>query len=226
MTWRLHPLVFFTALVGLGLVGLGVAGCGGKQTPQRTVAAYAGALEREDAAAARALMSPELREATSAEQFEADFARRVSAGRSLQRQLRVAADSEATLTATLDWSRYEAIDLVWDDGRWSITSGVADVGDRSTPRAAVRTFVRAVSAGDAELLLALVPSEARGWTTVEEIASWLIEHEAELAERVALIEASLDRPLVEAGERATLNYGPSTLELVHEQGGWVIVDFD
>jgi hypothetical protein len=186
--------------------------------------AYARALERDDAAAASALLAPAARAGRSAEQLHAAFARRRDVGPELRRQARRAAESEAIVEAGLAYSRYETLSLGYIDGAWRITGGVADVSDTSTPRAAVVTFLRGVGGGDAAAVLSVIPSAARAYTGVPEVQAWLAENATELEEIVALVELALARGLTEQGDNATLAYGASVMRLEREPQGWVIVD--
>lgn len=214
-----------TSFIAFALA-LGAIACGGARTPQATVAAYERALRHDDAASALALTTAEYRAATPRERFVAEFDRRVAAGRSLRDQLAVAAEADAVLTASIPYSRYESVSLGFIDGQWRITGGVADMWDRSTPRAAVVAFVRAVTARDARGIVGLVPAEFLAHAGEAEIEQWLVSNETELTEMVALIEAELDQPIVAAGDSAIFHYGDASIRLRRENGGWVIVDFN
>ncbi len=212
--------------LALGILALVLVGCGRGDTPQDAARDYARAVRHDDPGLALSLSSEALRERTSEDRFAADFQRRVDAGDSLVEGLRHAADSDASLTASLPYSEYEKLELAFIDGRWRIVGGVAEFFGQRTPRAALVTFIRAVEAGDTQVLLAVVPAEYRSRIDASDLDEWLDRRADELAETLALLRSSLDAEIPEHDGRAVFRYGAREMEFVREDGRWVIADFE
>lgn len=201
-------------------------GCAGGRTPQHALREYRDALAHDRAGEAWRLMSEDARAATSRERHDAEFARRVEAGRPLREALRDAGSAEAQLSASLPYSRYETAELAWIDGRWQIVDGVGRFYSQATPRDATISFIRAIEQGDAAALRRLAPASYRGQMSEDDVMAWLEREADTLEELVSLLSASIDAPIAEAGAVAVLRYGASELRLANEGGRWVIVDFD
>jgi len=213
------------AIGALGWLVVPSLGCGGAATPQRTVQEYRNAIRSNSPGKAHALLSTDARLATPNDRFLASFQRRVDAGRPLLDQLEHATNADAHLTATLQYSRYERVEMELVEGRWVITSGLGELYSQSSPRATATSFIRSVQANDAQALLRLVPAEYRTRMSVEDMASWLELRADELAETIALLELHLDQPIGITGTNATLRYGVGEMTFVLEGGRWMIENF-
>lgn len=202
------------------------AGCARAATPQQAVQRYAGALASSDQAAAERLLSDDARERYTGERGDVAFEQRVAAGEPLVEALRDAADQSATVRASLPYGDFDAIELELRDDRWVITSGVADLYGRSSPRDCYRALVRAIQARDEAALWELMPGAFRAEVTRDRLREWMEDSDAELTETADLLVLAADAPIQEVGDRATLRYGARILEMRREGAGWVVWDFE
>lgn len=200
-------------------------GCGGASTPQRTAADYEGAVKSGASERAWRLHTQDYRASVSRDRFESDFERRVEAAADVVPALEHASNSDASLTAELPYSEYETVELAFVDGAWRITAGVGQLYSQSTPRETIVSFIRAVEAGNAAALMPLVPPEFRAQMSEADLERWLDESADDLAQTVALLKSSVDGPIYESGDSATIRYGASTMTLRRESGRWLIEDF-
>ncbi|MCY1062509.1 hypothetical protein [Nannocystis sp. SCPEA4] len=179
--------------------------------------AYARALAADDPAAAYALLSPELRAATSKEAFTARWktqaAERAAAKAALDTlppALKAPVRGGETLHegAVLSWAQV-------GDG-YQVVSGLPDLPDLSTPAGAIRAFVLAVRRADLDALSALL---------ADDLSSRLRD---DWNRRADLLEQLLKQPgaieYTPGMERAILRYEPGrALTLEQTPQGWRIV---
>lgn len=194
-------------------------------TPAGAVEAYAQALRQGDGRTAHALLSEAYRERFDAERFAEQVERY-----DRETDAMVQALSSDTLTvhetAHVTLVNGTEVTLVREArGRWRIASPTALYYDQSTPRNALLAFVRAMRNERWEALLRLMPERARGDLTAEELGENLIAQRHETERMLALLEASLDAPIEEIGDRATMPYGDRfAVRFVREGSLWKIED--
>jgi hypothetical protein len=122
----------------------------------------------------------------------------------------------------------ERVPLVLEGGRWRIDGPVYEAWGQGTPRAALRTFIRALDARRYDVVLRLVPDRYRAALSVDRLREFWEgakkdEHRA-LLER---IRAAVAGPLTENGDEARLAVPPDReVVLWREDGVWRIVDPD
>ncbi len=216
-----------TRAVCLCLVSsLAAAGCGGTSpTPSRTLDALADALRRGDAPAAYALMSSRYRERVPLAELERLM-------REQPEEIRATADAIERPLAVEEEARAhlrtgEQVELRFEDGAWQVVSEVVDYYARSTPREAVRSFVRAIEHRRYDVALALLPAAEREHLTEEQLRTqWEGEAREEIERLVAALRLALDQsPVQESGDRAVMPYGDRfRVVLVRESGLWCIED--
>jgi hypothetical protein len=213
----------WSGLLFLGLSGAACATRSQQAGPQRALSELATALGNGDSKAAYALMSDAYRE----QHTLADFQKQIKANPGEARQL------AAALTHPLKTRRYADIELSGGEritlenraGRWLFATPVLDFYSQSTPRKALQSFVRAVEAQRWDVVLGLMPDAERGDLTAQTLGKNLLSQSEELERLVALLKASLDSPIEEVADRATMPYGESfTARLVREYGRWKIED--
>lgn len=197
----------------------------GGSTPQDSLRVYQTALDTGDQEAAWNLMSPAYQARTSNERFELEFDRRMEDRDALINELHSAVSSDASLNASLSFSRHETITLGFIDGQWQITSGVANFYDRSTPQLALIAFINAIENSNTEELLLLVPSEYRIQMDLDDLDRWLIDEADALNETITLLRANADAPITEANGTAILRYGNQEMRFIQEGLDWKIEDF-
>lgn len=202
-------------------------GCSGNAAgPNRTLNEYSRALERRDYDRAYKLMSAEYRSRNSKEDFKrmlADNPREVAETASRLRSAR----GDLEVTAELRYGLGDRLQLVREGGSWRIAANPVDFYGQSTPREALRSFLRAYSLKRWDVLLRFVPDNYRKRMTVETIKTQF-EGEAaeEIARMMAMIAANVDEPINEQGNDARLRYGDSEVVFVREERAWKIKDLD
>jgi hypothetical protein len=202
-------------------------GCGGHSAgPNRTLNEYSRALERRDYDRAYKLMSDEYRSRNSKEDFKrmlVDNPREVSETASRLRSAR----GDLEVTAELRYGLGDRLQLVREGGEWRIAANPVDFYGQSTPREALRSFLRAYSLKRWDVLLRFVPENYRKRMTVETIKTQF-EGEAreDIARTMAMIAANVDEPINEQGSDARLRYGEAEVVFIREERAWKIKDLD
>ncbi len=132
------------------------------------------------------------------------------------------------ITAEVPVAGGETLSLRWDQGRWSVEGCAIDFYDQSTPRSALRAFVRAMERRRYDVVLRLVPADDREGMSEERMREAFEGEAREEVERlVAALRESLDAPIEVVGDRATMAYGEgATLQLVREGADWKVEDPD
>lgn len=213
----------------LGLIFvLLVAGCG-SATPDPMVALrrYTDAAARGDCHAAYDMMSSEYQAETTEEEFcramrenPAEFREAVDALRRVS--------GEPDIVARVRYGLGDEISFVQEGGSWRIDSPVLDFYRQSTPREALRSFVRAIERRRYDVILRFVPNEYRERMSAEQLRElWEGSKREEIQQLLENLRASLDEPIEETGDRATMQYMDRyTCRFVREDGVWKIEDPD
>lgn len=210
------------------LLALLLSACAARQgSPEVTVRSFADALDDGRYEAAYALLGESYRRRVSLEDFVRHIEAHPQEARELAALLAHPAETEA-ITARVPFPDGDALELVWEDGRWRVVGNTVDFYDQSTPRAALRSFVRAMERRRYDVVLRFVPEADREGMTVEHMReAWEGEGREEIDRLVANLRANLDRPIEIVGDRATMTYGDSyTVQFVREDGVWRIEDPD
>jgi hypothetical protein len=214
--------VLFGVLVGLG------AGCAHRpEEPGATVASFGAALVRGDLRVAYQLTSTEFQHRVPFEAFAASLA--AAGGEPAALGQRMVAEAPAVAPRVdVTLALGERVPLVLEAGRWRIDGPVFEAWGQGTPRAALRTFVRALDAHRYDVVLRLVPDRYRGGLSAERLRSfWEGEHTDEHRALLERIRAAAAAPLTETGDEARLSLPPGEeVRLVKEAGQWRIEDLD
>jgi len=207
----------------LGLIGCGATSRTHTAAPADALAAYAQAVQRRDQAAAYKLMSEAFRRRVP---FE-DFRRQMDADRA-----ELAGDTKALQENAERWGAsvevslggQEQLMLVREGNSWRLDAQPFEPYGQGTPRAALRTFVRAVQARRYDVLLRLVPTRYRGAVTVEKLrAFWEGERSTRNHALIRELRLALESRVIEEGDEAFLTYGANhQARLVREDGLWRI----
>jgi hypothetical protein len=191
--------------------------------PGDALAAFGEALARGDLRAAYAMTSEDLRRRVPFQAFAAGFQGPAADPATLGRRIaseapRLAPRVEVELAAG------ERVPLVFEAGQWRVDGPVYEAWGQETPRAAIRTFVRALDARRYDVLLRLVPDRIRGALTAERLRKFWEESDADAHRRLlSKVRAVTATPLVEAGEEAHVPLADGgEVRLVREPGGWKI----
>lgn len=218
------PLMRWSAL----LSSLVVVGCAGAATsPNDTLREYTDAAARGDCHTAYSLMSSEYRAETARDDFcEAMRENPTEFREAIVALRRVSGDPE--IVARVRYGLGDEISFVMDDGGWRIDSPVLDFYRQTTPREALRSFVRAIERRRYDVILQFVPNEYRERMSADGLRElWEGSKREEIQQMLENLRASLDEPIEETGDRATMQYMDRfTCRFVREDGAWRIEDPD
>ena len=215
--------------VALGLIfALGLPACAHRsEEPAATMASFGAALARGDLRAAYQLTSVAFQRRMPYDAFAAGLVAAGGEPAALGRRLVAEAAAVAPRVAvTLELG--EEVPLVLEGGRWRIDGPVYESWGQATPRAAVRTFVRALDAHRYDIVLRLIPERYRGGLSAEQLRLfWEGDHKDEHQALLARVRAAARGPLTETGDEARLSVSPDrVVKLVREAGLWKIEDPD
>ena len=213
-----------TALFALA----GSSGCAGRsamRTPEAAVEAFAEALREGDHGDIHRMLSAEYRERVSEDELRERLERNPAEREELS-ALMAHPTGETDITAEVPFGHGEVLRLRFEDGRWRLVGNVFDFYDQSTPRAALRSFVRAIERERYDVVLRFVPNADREGVTEEQLrAAWEGEGREAIARLLENLRASLDNPITQSGDHATMPYGERfTAELLFEDGVWKVED--
>jgi hypothetical protein len=213
--------------VALGVL-LVVSACGGRashRTPESALEAFSAALRDRDYAAAHRLLSAEYRAEVSVDELRDRLESNPEEREELAALLaRPAGESE--ITAEVPYGDGEVLRLRFEAGRFRLVGNVFDFYDQSTPRAALRSFVRAIERQRYDMVLRFVPNADReGMTEARLREAWEGPNRESIARLIANLRAGLDNPITRTGDHATMPYGDRfTAELIFEDGVWKVAD--
>jgi hypothetical protein len=211
----------FATVVALGAIA---AGCAHPAAgPGATAAAFGAAIERGDLKTAYGLLSADARKRLPYEAFAALLASDAAEARAFGRRLGTEA-ARAPARAEVALAPGETVPLVLEDGQWRIEGPAYEPWAQSTPRAALRTFIRALDERRYDVVLRLVPNRYRGDLTVEKLRQyWEQERKDEHVALLTRLRAAAGAPIVESGDEARMPYGPEReVRFVREEGRWKI----
>jgi len=232
------------------LAALLAVGCGGQvqsaQGPSETLRAYATAWSQGRADDAYRLLSNDAKRQVSLEAFRRMVRENPDEARDIARALSRPA-SPPVVTATVTSPGGEVLELVFEDGRWTIDGTGIDRYGQATPRQAIEGFVRAFERGRYDVLMRYVPEAERegradvmwgeqgaggGAATSDALTAealkkaWTGEQKSYITTIVQAIKSALDTARIEQTEdHAAMPYGAGgTVLLVREGGKWKIED--
>ncbi|MGD8863191.1 MAG: hypothetical protein PVI30_24465 [Myxococcales bacterium] len=219
----------FRALACGLLLGCAVAGCRSAQppppTPEATVMRFSRALNQGQLKEAYGLMSREYRQRVSFERFEQQLKENpeetIEMGNALGR-----VHGEAEQQAVLRYGDDQEMRLERESGGWAIATPVVDFYDQSNPRAALRSFVRAMERKRYDVVMRLVPDADKEGITTERMAeAWSGDGREEVERMLESLRNHMEAPIEVTGNRATMPYGDRTrVQFVREDGVWKIED--
>lgn len=195
--------------------------------PEQTLNRYVDSAMRGDCRSAYELMSEEYQDERTEEEFcqamrnnPDEFQQTVSALRERS--------GDPEIVARLRYGIGDEISFIQENGQWRIDSPVLDFYRQSTPREALRSFVRAIERRRYDVILRFVPSEYRERMSVESLRElWEGEKRDEIQQLLENLRTSLEEPIEETGDRATMQYMDRyTCRFVREGGLWLIEDPD
>ena len=212
-------------LLSLLLASTG-AGCAHAQRgPAEVLSDFGAAVDRKDYAAAYALMAADYRRRIP---FD-DFRRQLDGGgpevQAIGHRLKDEA-ARTPLQIDVEVDLGQKLALILEGGQWRVAAHPFDLYAQQTPRAALRSFVRAVELGHYDALLRLIPNRYRVTVTVEKLHDYW-EGERKSANRKLLkdLRANIGAPIVETGDEARMPFGDnSEARFLREDGVWKVED--
>lgn len=204
-------------------------GCQGESTvpvtPEATLMAFARALNRGQFEDAYALMSADYRKRVSLERFKKTLSENPQETAEVSNALSHV-PNPAEQRAVVEYDDDAQLQLTRHGERWFIATDVVDFYDQSTPRNALRSFVRAMDRKRYDVVIRLVPnSDKEGITTERMEQAWAGQERERVERMLNALREHLDAPIEEIGNRATMPYGEHMqVQFVREDGVWKIED--
>jgi hypothetical protein len=201
--------------------------CGGRGGPNQTLDTYGSALKRRDFGAAYDLMSSSYRGKVS----RADYVRMM---RDNGREVGETADrlrgkkGSMEVSAELEYGLGDTMRLVQEDGRWRIATNPLGFYDQQSPKAALRSFIRAYRLQRWDVMLRFVPNSYREKMDAKKMQAQFTGPSREQMENlINTLEANVDEPIIERGNDARMGYGDRyTVQFLKEDGAWKLKDLD
>jgi hypothetical protein len=224
--WSAVSVAFATllALVPLGAAGVG---CSSSAGPEGALDRYSRALHRREFGAAYEMMSSAFRSKISKEEFVRmmrDNPREVA-----ETAERLGGRGSIEVSAELRYGLGDTMRLVQEGGRWRLAANPLAFYDQGSPRAALRSFLRAYRLGRFDVMLRFVPERYRSRMDVAKMKAQFQGPSKESMETLMdMLEANVEEPILEerAGE-ARLSYGENLeVKFVREDGLWKLKDLD
>ncbi len=209
------------------MLSLLVVACGSNKGPSRTLDKYGRALKNHDFGEAYDLMSSGFRGKVSRE----DYVRMM---RDNPREVDETADrlrgkrGSMEVSAEFEYGLGDTMRLVQEDGRWKISTNPLGFYDQSSPKAALRSFIRAYRLERWDVMLRFVPNSYREKMDAAKMKAQFTGPSREQMENLMnTLEANNDEPIIERGNDARMSYGDRyTVQFVKEDSAWKLKDLD
>ncbi len=206
---------------------LGASACTRSKGPSQTLDKYGRALKNHEFGSAYDLMSSSFRGKVSREDYVRmmrDNPREVDETAERLRGKR----GSMEVSAEFEYGLGDTMRLVQEDGRWTISTNPLGFYDQSSPKAALRSFIRAYRLERWDVMLRFVPGTYREKMDAEKMKAQFTGPSREQMENlVNTLEANVDEPIVERGNDARMSYGDRfTVQFVKEDSAWKLKDLD
>jgi len=195
--------------------------------PAEALADFGGAVDRKDYVTAYGLMTADYRRRVPL----ADFQRELDGGgpdvATVARRLRdEAARTPFQIEVEVDLG--QKLTLVLEGGQWRVAAQPFDLPSQETPRAALRSFVRAVELRRYDALLRLIPNRYRAGMSIDKLRDyWEGERRADNQKLVKALRDHIAAPIIETGDEARMPYDDSAeVRFLREDGVWKVEDVD
>jgi hypothetical protein len=204
-----------------------LAACAPGKGPNQTLDSYGGALKNHDFSAAYDLMSSSFRGKVSRD----DYVRMM---RDNGREVNETADrlrgrkGSMEVSAEFEYGLGDTMRLVQESGQWRIATNPLGFYDQSTPKAALRSFIRAYRLERWDVMLRFVPNSYREKMDAKKMQAQFTGPSREQMENlINTLEANVDEPIIERGNDARMSYGDRyTVQFLKEDGAWKLKDLD
>ena len=132
------------------------------------------------------------------------------------------------VSAELEYGFGDTMRLVQEGGQWRIASNPLAFYDQTSPRAALRSFLRGYRLERWDIMLRFVPEKYREKMDVAKMRAQFRGPRSEQMEVLMnMLEANVDEPIVEKGNEARMAYGERfEVKFVREDGVWKLRDLD
>ncbi|MCB9565477.1 MAG: hypothetical protein H6709_14110 [Kofleriaceae bacterium] len=214
--------------VVLLVAAVAAAGCGGPSGgAAKALDRYGQALRDKNYERAYELMSSSFRAKVSREEFVRmmrDNPREVGeTTRRLDKH-----PSRMEISAEFEYGLGDSMRLVQEGGVWKIASNPLTFYDQSTPRATLRSMLRAYRLERWDVMLRFVPDKYRQKMDVEKMQrQFQGAKRQEMEVLMNMLEANIDEAIQEKGNEARMSYGERyEVKFVREDGAWKIKDLD
>ncbi len=222
----MRALTTATVLIPTALV-MALAGCAKtKPAAVATLSEYSSALDKGDYGKAYDMMSEEFRETHSKEEFVRMMKQNTAEVRETASRLD-GAHRDVEVTARFRYGKGDELRLVFEDGEWKIANNPVAFYGQSTPRDALRSFLRAYRLERWDVMLKLIPAQ---YAEKMDVAKVKVQFHGPRRDEIDLmmhrLEEQVDGTIIEKGTEARLTYGDDEVTFVREDGLWKIKDPD
>lgn len=224
---RLRALRYNIDVKWVAILGVACAlGCS-PSGPAQTIDAYGRALRRRDFSESYELMSSAFRTRVSRQ----DYARMMrNSSREVDetaKRLR-SGGGKLEVSAEFDYGIGDQMHLVQEGGQWRIRTNPLEFYDQTTPKSALRSFLRAYRLGRWDVMLQFVPNAYRNRMDSGKVkAQFTGDSKAATDLLIQTLEAYADEPIVERGNDARMTYADKfEVRFLREDGVWKIQDLD
>jgi hypothetical protein len=203
------------------------AACRPAKGPEETLDKYGRALKNHDFASSYDMMSSAFRAKISRD----EYARMM---RDNPREVDETADrlrgrhGSLEVTAEFEYGLGDQMRLVQEGGHWTIATNPLGFYDQSTPKAALRSFLRAYRLERWDIMLRFVPNPYREKMDSEKMkAQFTGGSKDQMEELMNKLEGNVDAPIDERGNSARMAYGDKyEVKFIKEDGVWKLKDLD
>jgi hypothetical protein len=209
------------------LVAALACACRPAKGPSEALDAYGRALKNHDFGTAYDLMSSSFRGKISRD----DYMRTM---RDNPREVDETSDrlrgrhGSLEVTAEFEYGLGDQMRLVQEDGQWKIASNPLGFYDQSSPKAALRSFLRAYRLERWDIMLRFVPNQFREKMDAGKLKAQFTGPSKEQMDLLMnQLEANVDEPIDERGNSARMAYGDKfEVKFLKEDGVWKLKDLD
>lgn len=212
------------------IAALGLAfclACSGGGGPTGTLDRYGRALKNHDFSQAYELMSSSFRAKVSRDDYirmmkdngrEADE----TADRLTHR------NGNLEVSAEFEYGLGDQMRLVQEGGRWRIATNPMSFYDQSSPKAVLRSFIRAYRLGRWDVMLRFVPNDYRERMDAKKLqAQFSGPSKEDMETLINTLEQNVDEPIMEKGSEARMAYGDHfEVKFKKEDGAWKVQDLN
>ncbi len=215
------------ALATVVAVASATPGCSRPKGPSQTLDKYGTSLKNHDFGSAYDLMSSGFRGKVSREDYVRmmrDNPREVD---ETSERLR-GKHGSLEVSAEFEYGLGDQMRMVQEGGEWRIASNPLAFYDQSSPKAALRSFIRAFRLERWEVMLRFVPNQYREKMDAAKLKAQFSGPSKDQVETLMnTLEANVDEPITERGNDARMSYGDRfEVKFVKEDGVWKLKDLD